>query len=64
MPRDDTDNYTERAFLEFSRLIYEPFYPFREVAVVLAKSRGSSPRPDIKTKYKNYFFDDFLSADF
>ena len=25
---------------------------------------GSSPRLDIKTKYKYYFFDDFLSADF
>ena len=28
------------------------------------KRHGSSPRPDIKTKYKMYFFADFLSADF
>ena len=28
------------------------------------KSQGSSPKSDIKTKYKKYFFRDFLSADF
>ena len=26
--------------------------------------RGSSPRPDSKTKYEKYFFGDFLSADY
>ena len=28
------------------------------------KSQGLSPRLDIKTKYENYFFVDFFSADF
>ena len=28
------------------------------------RGQGSSPRPDIKTKYEKYFFGDFLSADF
>ena len=28
------------------------------------ESQGSSPRPDIKTKYEKYFCGDFLSADF
>ena len=34
------------------------------VSAYQTKSQGSSPRPDIKTKYEKYFFGDFLSADF
>ena len=33
----------------------------RSVLAYLTKSQGSSPRPDIKTKYEKYFFGDFLS---
>ena len=28
------------------------------------QSQGSSPGPDIKTKYKKYFLGDFISVDF
>ena len=34
------------------------------VLACYTKSQGSSPRPDIKTKYVKYFLGDFLSADF
>ena len=37
------------------------------VSSVLAyetKSKGSSPRPDIKTKYEKYFFGGFLLANY
>ena len=34
------------------------------VLAYYTKSQGSSPRPDIKTKYEKYFFGDFLSPDF
>ena len=30
------------------------------VLAYYTKSQGSSPRPDIKTKYEKYFFGDFL----
>ena len=29
--------------------------------LIRRKNQGSSPRPDIKTKYLKYFFGDFLS---
>ena len=32
------------------------------VLAYYTKSQGSSPRPEIKTKFEKYFFGDFLSG--
>ena len=39
------------------------FHLFILKFIYYTKSQGSSPRPDIKTKYEKYFFGDFFSAD-